>query len=152
MKVRLRGSSSLHEGRVEVYHRGQWGTICDDHWGFKEATVVCRMLNYSAAEKVVRSAYKYYGRVGSSYPIWMDNVKCRGNEQTIAACRHNGWNVHDCNHNEDAGILCKNDSISPTTGKHLKEHLTLIRLGFIWSSRTGGKWISPSLTPRILKL
>ena len=120
VKVRLRGSNSSNEGRVEVYHEGKWGTICNDYWGLKEATVVCRMLDYSAAVKVVRVAYKYYGRVNSSFPIWMDNVKCRGDEQTIAACRHRGWNVHNCNHNEDAGIVCKNDSILPTEGKQLK--------------------------------
>ena len=123
VKVRLRGSNSSHEGRVEVYHEGEWGTICDDQWGLKEAAVVCRMLNYSTAGKAVRVAYKYYGRVNSSFHIWMDNVKCRGDEQTIAACRHNGWNVHDCNHIEDAGIVCKNDSILPTEGKQLKEYL-----------------------------
>jgi len=117
VKVRLRGSSWSHEGRVEVYHEGEWGTICNDYWGLKEAAVVCRMLNYSKVVKVVRGAY--YGRVHSSFPIWMDNVKCRGDEQTIAACRHNGWNVHDCNHNKDAGIVCKNDSIPPTEGPTL---------------------------------
>ena len=121
VKVRLRGSSSSHEGRVEVYHQGQWGTVCEDHWGIKEATVVCRMLNFSAAVKVVEDAYKYFGRVNSSYPIWLDNVKCRGDEQSIAACRHRGWNVHDCNHYDDAGIVCKNDSIPPTQGKSLRK-------------------------------
>lgn len=115
IKVRLGGSNSPHEGRVEVYHQGQWGTICDDHWGFREATVVCRMLNYSAAVHAVR--YAYYGAGNSSFPIWMDNVKCRGDEQTIAACRHNGWNTNDCNHYEDAGVVCLNNSIAPTEGK-----------------------------------
>ena len=103
--VRLRGSNSLHEGRVEVFHQGRWGTVCDDHWGFREATVVCRMLNYSAAVSAVTSAH--FGEGNSSYPILMDNVKCRGDEESIAACRHNGWNTHNCRHY---------DSIPPTEG------------------------------------
>ena len=115
IQIRLRGSNSSHEGRVEVYHRGQWGTICDDHWGFREATVVCRMLNYSAAVYAVR--YAYFGEGNSTFPIWMDNVKCRGDEQTIAACRHRGWNNSDCSHYEDAGVVCYNSSIPPTEGK-----------------------------------
>lgn len=104
-----------------MYHQGQWGTICGDYWRLKEATVVCRMLNFSAAVKVVPNCYRYYGYVGYSYVIWMDDVKCRGDEQTIAACRHRGWNVHDCSHYNDVGIVCRNDSIPPTQGKSVEE-------------------------------
>ena len=41
--VRLMGGSSRFEGRVEVFHKtssgGQWGTICNDYWGYKDAKV-----------------------------------------------------------------------------------------------------------------
>ena len=118
VRVRLRGSNSSNEGRVEIYHQGKWGTICDDHWGFREATVICRMLNYSAAVYAIRNANTYFGsETNSSFPIWMDNVKCRGDEQSIAACRFNEWGYHDCSHFEDAGVVCYNESIPPTEGK-----------------------------------
>lgn len=45
--VRLLGGSNAYEGRVEVFHGGIWGSICDDHWGGHEAQVVCGMLGYS---------------------------------------------------------------------------------------------------------
>ena len=76
---------------------------------------MCRMLNYSAAVYAVR--YAYFGEGNSTFPIWMDNVKCRGDEQTIAACQHRGWNNSDCRHYEDAGVVCYNSSIPPTEGK-----------------------------------
>ena len=39
-------------------------------------------------------------------PILLDNVGCRGTEDSIADCRHDGWGIEDCGHHEDVGIVC----------------------------------------------
>ncbi|KAH3842034.1 hypothetical protein DPMN_115522 [Dreissena polymorpha] len=43
-KVRLLNGPNYHSGRVEVYHNGQWGTICDDNFDHLDVMVICRML------------------------------------------------------------------------------------------------------------
>lgn len=44
--IRLANGASPSEGRVEIQHNGKWGTICDDYWDLRDATVVCRMLGF----------------------------------------------------------------------------------------------------------
>ena len=39
-------------------------------------------------------------------PIFLDDVACTGNEQTLLSCPHRGINNHNCGHHEDAGVNC----------------------------------------------
>ena len=48
--------------------------------------------------------YWRYG--GGTGPILLDNVLCTGNESSLLECDHNGVEVHNCDHFEDAGVSC----------------------------------------------
>ena len=96
-------SNSPSSGRVEVLHMGTWGTICDHSWDLRDANVVCRQLGYDGALSALR--YAAFGR--GTGQIWLDDVQCVGDEIAISDCYHRGWNVHNCGHHSDVGVVCR---------------------------------------------
>ena len=55
-KIRLVGGPTVNEGRIEVEHDGELGTVCDDSYNLNAAHVFCRMLGYTRAENYHHSA------------------------------------------------------------------------------------------------
>ena len=107
--LRLVGGEVGHEGRLEIYHDGQWGTVCDDYWTDNDSEIACRQLGYPGTESNTgRFLGAHFGQ--GSGPIWLDNVGCRGHESRLIDCpRHSeGQDIgsHNCTHEEDVGIRC----------------------------------------------
>ncbi|KAG7461574.1 hypothetical protein MATL_G00192570 [Megalops atlanticus] len=108
LKFRLAGYPRKHnEGRVEIFYKGEWGTICDDDFTLENARVLCRHMGFVGATAWSHSA-KYGPGTGK---IWLDNVQCSGSEKSIELCRSRGWGNSDCTHDEDAGVICKDERL-----------------------------------------
>ncbi|TMS04316.1 Neurotrypsin [Larimichthys crocea] len=101
--VRLVGADNHWEGRVEIYHQGEWGTVCDDNWTKLNAQVVCRQLGFSGRAEVAPDRVYEEGHG----LILLDEVQCLGTETTLQACTHSEWGQHDCSHSEDVGVRCE---------------------------------------------
>ena len=107
--LRLVNGNVAHEGRLEIFHDGEWGTVCDDYWTDDDAAVACRQLGYPGAEpNGGRFLRAHFGQ--GTGPIWLDNVVCEGSELRLIDCPRlaEGEEIgsHNCRHSEDVGIRC----------------------------------------------
>ncbi|KAM4534555.1 scavenger receptor cysteine-rich domain-containing protein DMBT1-like [Fundulus diaphanus] len=115
--IRLAGSDWFCSGRVEIYHNGVWGTVCDDNFDNNDAEVVCRQLGCGPPSAVHASAYFGEG----TGEIWLDDVSCLGNEDSLSQCSHNGFGSNNCEHSEDVGVTCLFNQILqyPSCSRHV---------------------------------
>jgi len=93
------------ECRLEVYNGTTWGTVCDDQFNEKDATVACRMFTDSSIETRGKYSSAEFGQ--GFLPILFDNLQCHGNESSLFNCTHAGIGTHNCGHSEDVGIYCR---------------------------------------------
>ena len=115
-----------YAGRLEIYHAGEWGGICDDYWGIADARVACRQLGYKHGVDDVEALRELDGP--TTAPIWLDNVNCTGDETSLTDCSDpTDWGPHNPHHcsaqGEHAGVRCE-----LTDGKHIvfnKRYLTV---------------------------
>ena len=120
-ELRLAGSTTAGQGRVEICINETWGTICDDSWGTPDASVACASLRFSRFSKqplcficstgtsnfIMQTGAQavsaaFFGQ--GTGPILLDDLGCFGNESSLLDC--SAVTQHNCAHNEDAGVRC----------------------------------------------
>ncbi|KAG2438381.1 hypothetical protein HYH02_010836 [Chlamydomonas schloesseri] len=102
--------ASWTEGRLEIWHNLNWGTVCSDWFHRINAEVACRLMGFHAGDLLPPGRTARYlintTAVASPPPIQLDNLDCLGDERSLAACRRNAWGYHDCDHSQDVALRC----------------------------------------------
>nr|XP_022319040.1 uncharacterized protein LOC111121867 isoform X2 [Crassostrea virginica] len=93
-------------GRIQLWYKGEKGSVCDDDFDEHDATVICKSLGYRSGKPS-----KLYGPGRGT--IWLDSLGCHGNESNVEECAHDGWGISDCSHDEDVGVDCEDNSVEP---------------------------------------
>ena len=137
------GPSDDGQGRLEVFYRRQWGTVCDDRFTrpFLDHSVppadpenpkvpniapqlACQLMGHATGEVVARSTLGM-SLAHDTQKIWLDDVRCAegsnhwtGSPPTgLQHCYHAGWALHNCaaDHSEDVHLQCTGELSEPAT-------------------------------------
>ncbi|XP_022105947.1 scavenger receptor cysteine-rich domain superfamily protein-like [Acanthaster planci] len=95
--------SQLNErgGIVEIFHQGRFGTICSKGWTMGNAQVVCRELGFGPPTDAQLGLDGYGG------PIFLQDIRCTGAEESLDRCQRSEWSAHTCDHSMDVSVLCQ---------------------------------------------
>ena len=116
-ELRLADGPSTSEGRLEVFHAGEWGTVCDDRLDNKDNIApqqACQFMGYTTGEWIPRGSIANMSVAPTTQPIWLDDVRCfagsnhwKGSPPTkLHHCYHAGWGLNNCTHEEDVHLSC----------------------------------------------
>ena len=107
----------------------------------QEAEVACREMKCGTALGVKYQAYFGFG----AGPILLDDLACNGQERTLGECNHAGFEVNDCSHSEDAGVLCSGNHFYSKSPNQLGILCSLrVQLVHIFSNKRVNVGIVPS--------
>jgi len=108
--IRLVAGPHGMEGRLQIYHAGAWGEVCDDYWEsgtynnpynkYNQDTV-CQQMGYKRGTTL---AYNTYPAPTDTYLL--DDIRCAGTEKRIDACLHAAWNSENCWAAKTVGLSC----------------------------------------------
>ncbi|XP_063411205.1 scavenger receptor cysteine-rich domain-containing group B protein-like [Mytilus trossulus] len=99
--VNIAGAIRIISKRLEIFHNGEWGTVCDDFFDDVDARVACRQLGYNTGFTV--ESVDVDDGTGE---VWLDDMNCTGIERELSDCPNKGWGMENCGHHEDIGIEC----------------------------------------------
>ena len=96
----------ISEGKVAIYEKGNWSTICDKNWTMADAEVTCTDIGFPGAVQntsLQRDIEEYKNILYKDY-------RCTGSEDYLNICPSKRSNsTSRCLH--VAGLRCKDEGI-----------------------------------------
>uniref|UniRef100_A0A8C4VG06 SRCR domain-containing protein n=1 Tax=Gopherus evgoodei TaxID=1825980 RepID=A0A8C4VG06_9SAUR len=127
-KLHVVGGEDRCSGRVEIWYRGSWGTVCDDSWDMADANVVCKQLGCGSAVSAQGEAAFGEG----TGPIWVEMLNCRGTESSVWDCPAKPWGESNCDHKEDAAVNCSDQALPAPVCRSIRRLLGGTFVGSHW--------------------
>jgi hypothetical protein len=96
---------------VEIYHNGQWGTVCNDgdfqNNNGNAGGVICKMLGFSYLVSHGSNQGPGSNPFGDGAGVInLDDLACNGTENSVLECSYRWHNDTNCGHNEDVAVEC----------------------------------------------
>ncbi|XP_037993242.1 T-cell differentiation antigen CD6 isoform X6 [Motacilla alba alba] len=118
---RLSGGQDECAGRVEVFFRGTWSTVCNSTWYDTEATVLCRTLG--CGDMLQRPAFRH------TLPGKMTYL-CGSLQPSLAQCRWVFNKSAPCYQSWAAGVICNGsqglETPTPTAAEVTPRNVTVL--------------------------
>ena len=92
-----------NSGRLEVYHEGEWGSVCSHKFHYLEANVACRMMGYSSAVQVFTNVQGDYDDTVNN-KIVLSQLKCDGTENHLSDCDYD--HIENCASGKSVHLKC----------------------------------------------
>ncbi|CAG5119514.1 unnamed protein product, partial [Candidula unifasciata] len=97
--ITLVGGGRPDQGRVEIYHNGLWGALCQRDLSHAEADLICRHLGFRGG---ISAGSGHFGSgTGAS---WIFNASCLASPQCPVVSYSD--DTAQCSHELDAGVIC----------------------------------------------
>lgn len=121
--------SSGNSGLLEVFHNGEWGTVCDQSFDDSAAKVVCRQLGFPVDSP---DSYSYSTLGGGSGHIWMNGVTCTGDEDELNQCDTQWEETDACDHSKDIAVTCAAGEREGLRAPSVRPPCNTAQLSFSW--------------------
>nr|XP_054757153.1 MAM and LDL-receptor class A domain-containing protein 1-like [Lytechinus pictus] len=132
--VRLVDGPTPREGRVEIFYKGQWASVCGITLSLPQGNILCQSLGFGDARHVTANASYVQG----SGEMVVD-LQCNGDEDDIRECPMRDIGHTACPHTDEAGVVCS-PGVRLTGGVTPREGTVELLYNESWGSICHTNW------------
>ncbi|XP_062265862.1 CD5 antigen-like isoform X2 [Platichthys flesus] len=101
--IRLTGGADRCSGKLEVHRNGSWGTVCDNCWNERLASMVCSMLRCGST--ALNFSQFVPPLAHNQGPQWF--YRCKPEHHSLWQCKEYVNKSHLCVDSKASGVICE---------------------------------------------